>query len=194
MTETAPELSDSLVGHRSFLLRLATLQLGSTADADDVVQDTFAAAIAGQSAFSGRVPVRAWLVGILRNKIVDAIRCRARYVPMEQAEDCEPDGAEFDGMFSEDDTWRPESVAGGLCPESAMVRQQLLELVELCMEKLPRNTARVFLMREFLEFEFGEIAAELSLSEGNLRVLLYRARMRLRECVSRGWGEIRHGS
>jgi len=52
---------------------------------------------------------------------------------------------------------------------------------------LPANTARVFLMREFLDLDFGEIATQLGLTEGHLRVLLYRARMRLRDCVSRGW-------
>lgn len=186
---TAGAAAAELAEHRRFLLRLAVLQLGSTADADDVVQETFAAAIAGRAAFSGQVPVRAWLVGILRHKIVDAIRQRARYLAIDPTAEDEAGDAEFDGMFTADASWRPEALAGGACPEAAMVRQQLLELLELCLEKLPPNTARVFLMREFLAFDFAEIAVELSLSEGNLRVLLYRARMRLRDCVSRGWGE-----
>lgn len=193
MTGTRPDLAAGLSEHRRFLVRLAALQLGSAADADDVVQDTFAAAIAGQARFSGAVPVRAWLVGILRNKIVDVIRRRSRYIVLEDPEEADSGDAEFDPMFSDDGVWRPEALAGGTCPEAALVRRQLLELVELCMEKLPPNTARVFLMREFLDFEFAEIAAELSLSEGSLRVLLYRARMRLRDCVSRGWGEVGHG-
>jgi len=49
MTGTRPDLAAGLSEHRRFLVRLAALQLGSAADADDVVQDTFAAAIAGQA-------------------------------------------------------------------------------------------------------------------------------------------------
>jgi RNA polymerase sigma-70 factor (ECF subfamily) len=193
MTGTRPDLAAGLSEHRRFLVRLAALQLGSAADADDVVQDTFAAAIAGQARFSGAVPVRAWLVGILRNKIVDAIRSRSRYIALEDPEEADMGDSEFDSMFTGDGVWHPEALAGGTCPEAAMVQRQLLELVEMCVEKLPPNTARVFLMREFLDFDFADIAVELSLSEGNLRVLLYRARMRLRDCVSRGWGEVGHG-
>ena len=97
--------------------------------------------------------------------------------------------SEFDHQFHPDECWRQQAIAGGVCPEGAAVRRQLLGVVELCVAKLPTNTGRVFLMREFLDMEFDEIAVELKLTAGNLRVLLYRARMRLRDCVSRGWGD-----
>ena len=192
MTQAVADIVDSLAEHRRFLHNLASLQLNCKHDAEDAVQNTFAAAIAGIATFSGQVPLRAWLVGILRNKIVDAIRHRARYVQLDDAGETGTDESEFDGMFTENGVWRPESLSGGACPESAMVRHELLELVEFCMQKLPANTAQVFLMREFLGLEFGEISGQLKLAEGNLRVLLYRARMRLRDCVTRGWGEQCH--
>lgn len=186
MNSLAPSLADALAQHRSFLLDLAALQLGSRDDADDVVQETFAAALTGMSGFSGAVPLRAWLVGILRHKIVDAIRRRARYVRLDADEALPADEREFDDHFSADGCWQP-SALNGSCPEATLAHRELLELIELCMQKLPPNTARVFLMREFLDFEFSEIAERLELTEGHLRVLLYRARMRLRDCVSRGW-------
>jgi RNA polymerase sigma-70 factor (ECF subfamily) len=186
---TAPHLADiadSFAEHRRFLHNLASMQLNSRDEAEDAVQDTFAAAISGMAGFSGRVPVRAWLVGILRNKIIDAIRRRARYIRLDPADGLPDDDAEFDGMFTPDGSWQPAALHGA-CPESAAAYQQLLELVDLCMQQLPANTGRVFLMREFLGLEFTDIARQLDLSEGHLRVLLYRARMRLRDCVSRGW-------
>lgn len=186
MNGLAPSPREALAEHRRFLLDLAALQLGSRDDADDVVQDTFAAALAGLSGFSGSVPLRAWLVGILRHKIVDAIRRRARYVRLDAVVALPADDGEFDDHFSTDGCWQP-AVLNGSCPEATLAHRELLELIELCMQKLPPNTARVFLMREFLDLEFGEIAQRLELSEGHLRVLLYRARMRLRDCVSRGW-------
>lgn len=180
------DLVHSFAEHRRFLHNLASLQLKSRDEADDAVQDTFAAAIDGAAGFSGQVPVRAWLVGILRNKIVDAIRQRARYIQFDHADTLPADDAEFDDSFTADGIWQP-SVLHAAGPESSMAYQQLLELVDLCMQKLPVNTGRVFLMREFLGLEFTEIAGQLQLAEGHLRVLLYRARMRLRDCVSRGW-------
>lgn len=178
-----------LAAHRDFLLRVARLQLGRDEDAHDAVQETLAAALAQPTRIADGVPLRAWLLAILRHKIVDALRLRTRYVHLDPADDLEPPGAEFDRLFEENGCWRPDALGGGACPQGAAVHAQLLAIVKLCVQKLPANTARVFLMREFLGMEFDEIASELSLSPGNLRVLLYRARMRLRECVSRGWGD-----
>ncbi|MBU0604155.1 MAG: sigma-70 family RNA polymerase sigma factor [Gammaproteobacteria bacterium] len=184
--EHPADIVHSFAEHRRFLHNLAAMQLNSRDEADDAVQDTFAAAIDGVAGFSGQVPVRAWLVGILRNKIVDAIRRRARYIRLDPADALPSDDAEFDDRFTADGCWQP-GVLHAAGPESSMAYRQLLELVDLCLQKLPANTGRVFLMREFLGLEFTEIASQLELAEGHLRVLLYRARMRLRDCVSRGW-------
>ena len=60
--------------HRRYLLRIATLQLRDTALAEDVVQDTLVAALQGENGFSGKSSLRTWLTGILKHKVVDAIR------------------------------------------------------------------------------------------------------------------------
>ncbi len=57
------------------------------------------------------------------------------------------------------------------------------------MERLPENTARVFMMREFLELDTAEICERAGVTPGNARALLYRARMSLRECVNNNWYE-----
>ena len=66
--------------------------------------------------------------------------------------------------------------------------------MDFCLEKLPPNTARVFMMREVMELESDEICAELAITSNNLWVILYRARMALRECLEKNWfeGEGRH--
>ena len=60
-----------------------------------------------------------------------------------------------------------------------------------CLEKLPAKTARVFMMREWLDLETEEICKELELSTSNLWVLLFRARMRLRECLDLNWFSVK---
>ena len=60
-------------------------------------------------------------------------------------------------------------------------------MLEICLEKLPAKTARIFMMREWLELETDEICKELNISTSNAWVMLYRARVRLRECLELNW-------
>jgi RNA polymerase sigma-70 factor (ECF subfamily) len=58
---------------------------------------------------------------------------------------------------------------------------------ETCLTHLPENTARVFMMREFLDFETPEVCQELGITVSNCNVILHRARNALRLCLERGW-------
>jgi RNA polymerase sigma-70 factor (ECF subfamily) len=60
-------------------------------------------------------------------------------------------------------------------------------VLEVCLEKLPVQTARLFMMREWLELDTDEICKELAVTPANVWVILYRARMRLRECLDLNW-------
>ena len=57
----------------------------------------------------------------------------------------------------------------------------------MCVDKLPAGLARIFMMREWLEYETDEICKELSITSTNCFVMLFRARMRLRECLEMQW-------
>lgn len=179
----------ALAGERLFLLRLARLQLGSQADAEDAVHDTLVGAARGWSGYAGRATLRSWLTGILRHKIVDLIRSR-RPGSIASATASTVDGeAEFDGLFTVDGAWHPDTFVDTMCGATLAAQRQLLDIVELCMRRLPEDTARLFLMREYLGMELKEIEEHCMLTNANLRVVLYRARMRLRECTVRSWGE-----
>lgn len=174
---------------RAFLLRLARLQLRSEADAEDAVQDTLLGALKGWHGYAGTASVRSWLTGILRFKIIDIIRAR-RMAPLQEAAAAEEaDGFSIDALFTADDAWHPDVFVDTVCAETQAAQRQLLTIVELCMARLPEQTARLFLMREYLGLELAEIEQGAAISAGNLRVVLYRARMRLRECTVRAWGE-----
>jgi len=68
-----------------------------------------------------------------------------------------------------------------------MREQEFWRVFEACLEHLPPKQARVFMMREFVELDAGEICATVELSTSNLHVLLHRARLRLRECIENNW-------
>ena len=183
-----PEFARDLEQHRRYLLRVAQLQLRDTDAAEDCVQETMLAALSG-SGFSGRSSLRTWLTGILKHKIVDTIRRRQRdAIPLTalDPDDRELDLDDFDPLFREDGSWDapPQHWAD---PEQAISQQQFIGVLDLCLDRLPAATARVFVMREVMELETGEICKELGITANNLWVMLYRARMALRMCLDQNW-------
>jgi len=90
--------------HRAYLLRVAMLQLRNNEAAEDVVQDTLIAALQGAAGFSGRSSVKTWLTGILKHKIVDAIRRKTREPAFAQLDDeCQIE--DFDALFDASGHW-----------------------------------------------------------------------------------------
>ncbi len=175
-----------LESHRPYLMRVAQLQLRDRDLAEDVVQDTIVAALAGGASFTGKSSVRTWLTGILKHKVVDAIRRRQREPVAAASLDEELDLEDFDALFRDNGSWEAPPADWGN-PEDALGRRQFLEVLELCLERLPPNTARVFVMREVMELESDEICKELAITANNLWVILYRARMALRACLEQNW-------
>ena len=183
-----PDFSRDLDQHRGYLLRVARLQLRDEAQAEDAVQETLLAALAG-SGFSGKSSLRTWLTGILKHKIVDAIRRKQREPTVASAFgdiESEMDIEDFDALFNERGGWETQPADWGN-PEDALDRKQFLDMMDLCLEKLPPNTARVFMMREVMGLETDEICKDLNIKANNLWVILYRARMALRECLEQNW-------
>jgi RNA polymerase sigma-70 factor (ECF subfamily) len=184
----AADFSADLATHRPYLLRVARLQLRDEALAEDVVQETLVAALSG-GGFSGKSSLKTWLTGILKHKIVDAIRRKQREplaVASFGSREAELDVEDFDALFNSKGAWDSPPADWG-DPEAALNRRQFFEMMDFCLEGLPPNTARVFMMREVMELEGDEICAELSITANNLWVILYRARMALRACLEKNW-------
>ena len=181
---TSDEFRKQLETSRPYLLRYASLQLRDAAAAEDAVQEALVAALAGEASFAGRANLRTWLTGILKHKIVDAIRRQARE-PVVWAE-ADEEVADFDEHFTERGHWNERPAAWGN-PDGALEQSQFFRALEMCLERLPERTARVFMMREHLGAETGEICKELGITPTHCWVMLYRARMTLRECLQQTW-------
>ena len=182
----AGQFAAELQTHRRYLLRVAQLQLRDPYLAEDVVQDTLVAALSAQSGFTGKSSVKTWLTGILKHKIVDAIRQKQRQPVAEASFDEETDLEDLEALFKDNGAWDAKPADWG-DPESALAQRQFFDVMERCLEKLPPNTARVFMMREIMELESDEICKELAITANNLWVILYRARMALRQCLEQNW-------
>jgi RNA polymerase sigma-70 factor (ECF subfamily) len=172
--------------HRPQLVRFAMLQLRNATAAEDVVQETLLAALQSGASFAGQSSVRTWLVGILKHKIIDAIRKQSREQPLETADD-ETDIEDLQNAVYRDDGHHRETPADWGNPESALEQRKFFEVLERCMDGLPKKSARVFMMREVMGLETDEICKDLGITSTNCWVLLYRARMALRECLQGRW-------
>ena len=187
-----PDLVAEFDKHRGYLLRVARLQLRNDELAEDVVQDTLVAALQAAAGFSGKSSVKTWLTGILKHKIVDEIR-RKKAAPSFATLDEESRIDDFDALFDETGHWENPPANWG-SPEGALERREFFDILDFCLEQLPPNTARVFMMREVMGLESAEICKELAISATNLWVIMYRARMSLRECLEKNWFESKSGT
>ncbi len=180
-------LHDECERCRTTLYRIALLQLRDHDAAEDAVQETLVAAFAGRAGFRGQSSIKTWLLAILRFKIIDSLRERAAGA-LSRGMAAEVDDGDFDALFDDDGSWaEPKSHWRG--PEGDYEEIEFFRVLETCMERLPEATARVFMMREFLELDTPEICERAQVSAGNARALLYRARMSLRLCLGKSWYE-----
>lgn len=167
------------------LLRFAQLQLRDAALAEDVVSETLLALIEKPGRFEGRSSLRTYATGILKFKIIDLLRVRGREVAIEPHEEQTMDEA-IDALFQADGHWRERPAAWGQ-PEDTLSQSQFFEVLQGCIEKLPERLARIFMMREWHEQETDAICSELGITANHCGVMLYRARMQLRECLQLNW-------
>ena len=171
---------------RVYLLKFARLQLRNEAWAEDAVSETVLAALSKPQAFEQRSQLKTWLVGILKHKIIDALRHHRREVCVASCSDDEQADPLEDMAFKADGHYAEKPAEWGN-PEQDMNSRQFFAVLEACTDKLPAVQGRLFLMREWLELSSEEICKELSLTPTNLYVQLHRARLRLRECLELNW-------
>lgn len=177
---------DQIVALQSYLLKFARLQLRNEAWAEDVVSETVLAALAKPQAFGNRSQLKTWLVGILKHKVVDALRHHCREIstsPLSDDDASDP----LDYIAFKSDGHYQEAPAQWGNPEQDLNSRQFFEVLEACATQLPAVQGRLFLMREWLELSVDEICKELQLTPTNLYVQLHRARLRLRACLELNW-------
>ncbi len=178
-------LESELAALHQPLLRFAQLQLRNESLAEDVVSETLLAILENPGQFEGRSSLRTYATGVLKFKIIDLLRKRGREVAIEPMEDQTMDEA-LDALFHADGHW-VEPPQAWRQPEKSLEQSQFFRTLQDCIDRLPERQGKVFMMREWMEIDTGQICSELSISETNCNVLLYRARMQLRGCLDSNW-------
>ncbi|MDP3638842.1 MAG: sigma-70 family RNA polymerase sigma factor [Azonexus sp.] len=183
-------IDNAMLGEiRHDMIKFAHLQLRDESLAEDVVQEALAAALTSANEFAGRSALKTWVFAILRHKIIDQIRLQSRTTNISaMSQEEENLDQTFDRLFQTNAHWSPAARPHDWGdPEESFRQQRFWEIFDICLKKLPENTARVFMMREFLEFETAEVCQELALTTSNCNVILHRARNGLRRCLEKNW-------
>jgi len=177
------EPSGGVETHGDYLYRYALSRLRDGEAAEEVVQRSFLAALQHTDQFAGRGAERAWLLGILKRKIIDFIRQGNRTVSLADSENGDPSEAFFDRRGN----WRPELRSALRRPLDSLERDELWRILRECLDALPARLADVFVLREMEGHSTGEICKELEISASNLWVLIHRARLRLAMTINSRW-------
>jgi len=162
------------------LFHFALARVSRREVAEDLVQETFLAAVKSQTRFKGQSSEKTWLFGILKHKVIDHYRKSRSTV---YTRDLGPDPENMDVFFNAKKGWqmRPEHWSAN--PGKSQEVKEALDHFYRCLSDLPRRTADVFVLREIDGLSTEEICKRFDITSSNCWVILYRARMLLRKCL-----------
>jgi len=177
--------ADLIDRHGGALLRLASSLLKNTAVAEEVVQDTWLAALHGLDGFEARSSLRTWLFTILANRARNRAVREARSVPWSALESGEQDGPAVDpDRFQADGQWKEAPGRWTEAdPERLALGAETGAAIEAAIASLPVLQRSVLTLRDVEGLEADEICRLLAITLTNQRVLLHRARSRVRQAL-----------
>jgi RNA polymerase sigma-70 factor (ECF subfamily) len=166
------------------LLRVAQLYVPTRAAAEEVVADTWLAVVQGLDRFEGRSSLKTWLFRILTNKAKTRGVRERRTLPFSSfVGDGDEDATAVDvDRFASDGHW---SAPPGGVPEERLLAREARATIEAAIEALPPNQRAVITLRDLEGLSAEEACNVLGLSETNQRVLLHRARAKVRAAFER---------
>jgi RNA polymerase sigma-70 factor (ECF subfamily) len=176
--------------HHASMIRVARLYVESTAVAEEVAQEAWLGVVQGLERFQGRCTVKAWIFAIVSDCAKSRGTRDKRTVPMsslaqegeEVGASVEPDRFLDDGHPRWPGHWAQPPEAWG---EDELVSRETLEAIAVAMESLPPGQRAVMTMRDVEGLGSDETCQILGISEANQRVLLHRARTKVRKALER---------
>jgi RNA polymerase sigma-70 factor, ECF subfamily len=175
--------------YNATMVAVAGTYVRTRAVAEEVVQEAWVGVIDGLDRFEGRSSLKTWIMRILVNTAITRGQREARVVPLSslapadepavEPERFRPPGEPFAGHWSGyPANWRA-------VPEEELRGRETLEVVKRTIDELPEAQRRVITMRDVAGFTANEVSEALEISSGNQRVLLHRARSRVRAALER---------
>ena len=173
--------------HGDILFRFAFQRVRDKSVAEDLVQETFLAAMGAKDRFKGQSSERTWIFGILKHKIIDYYRRKKVQRSDMNVEDF---GESMDKFFSENGKWRIQPTNWDINPVEAYEQKEFMDSLYQCLFQMPQRLADAFVHREVDGLSTEEICKVMDITASNCWVMLYRARMLLRHCIETNWKQI----
>ncbi|MDX6407018.1 MAG: hypothetical protein QOE13_89 [Gaiellaceae bacterium] len=172
------------------LLRVARMFVPTTALAEDVVQETWLAVLSGIERFEGRSSLKTWIFRILTNTAKTRGERERRSIPFSALDGGEVgfEPAVERSRFTGTGHW---AVLPRAWPEDELLANETLSVIERAIERLPPNQRSVITLRDVDGWTADEVRNALELSETNQRVLLHRARAKVRRTLEQYLSEER---
>ncbi len=192
-TRVKPSNPDSWVEqYGDYLYRFALSRIQDPSVAEDLVQDTFLAALGAYDKFKGQSSERTWLTAILKHKLVDHLRKKSREQPVE---DVETHLKAIDEFLDGKGRWKLGPSKWTFNPVKHLEQKQFWEVFTKCLSDLPTRLGHAFKLREMDGLNCDDICNVLDITPSNCWIMLYRARMHLRRCLEHNWldAETREG-
>jgi RNA polymerase sigma-70 factor (ECF subfamily) len=178
----------------SAMKRLALMYVPNAAVADDVIQETWVGVLEGIHRFQGRSSLKTWIFRILLNVAMTRGQRESRSVPFSalpqtQANADEP-AVDLDRFLPPDHPQRPHHWASlphswEHIPEDRLLSGETRERIRAAIEMLPTQQRQVIVLRDVEGWPADEVCNALAISETNQRVLLHRARSKVRRALER---------
>ncbi|MCO8143903.1 sigma-70 family RNA polymerase sigma factor [Rhodovulum tesquicola] len=166
--------------HNGAMIRVCTAIVGNRAAAEEVVQDGWIAILQNIGGFEGRASLAGWMFAIVLNKAKSRARRDGRSVSFDAGGEENSLAAAFDGRGRWKDM--PE-LWDEVTPERILAGRRVLDHVTAAIEALPPAQRAVIVLRGQQGLDAAEVCAALGISEGNMRVLLHRARLAVRAAL-----------
>ena len=162
------------------LYRFALFRVRDYAAAEDLVQETFLAALGAYKNFKGHSTLRTWLIAILKNKSVDHIREKVKERGSNKIERL---GSGIGENLNRQGEWPLRHCKWFDTPLKLYADKEFMVTLSKCLSGLPGRLAQAFIMREIDGLSTKEICEALNITSTNCWVILHRARRRLRACI-----------
>ena len=172
--------------HQDLMLRVASRYVRNRTVAEEVVQETWLGVLNGIERFEGRASLKTWIFRILTNRAITRAQREGRAVPFSSLgeEGADEPAVDPDRFRPEGDRWpghwqcNPDPL-----PEQRLLERETLAMIEAAIAELPERQHTVIVMRDVEGWSAEEVCQALAISEGNQRVLLHRARSKVRSCL-----------
>jgi RNA polymerase sigma-70 factor, ECF subfamily len=161
--------------HHAAMVRLAMTYVRSRAVAEEVAQDAWLGVFRGLASFEGRSTLRTWLYRIVVNRAISTGLHERRHVPVEVSE-----FEDNNGRFAQDGHWVTPPVHWSDEVLERIAAPEVAARIRQLIEQLPLSQRQVVTLRDVEGLSSDEVCEILRITEGNQRVLLHRARTRIR--------------